>query len=406
MNPTKPDSAPRFESAASDGGGILAKIDLGSPPFSDQIFSRETLEKGRWILRNGTVRVVTANVQGSFAGVFGQVIEGQSGPKSEVSIVVHHGEDGWRVDGRSDRIKSRNNEHVVALLMAAMVEKGVVRDLSFGLGRNRCGIHLISADVRAGILHWDDSDARAVLENMPLARVDGADPRIEGRLRAMGLKRLVELYPWDEIVPEYRQCYAYSAIRRGMQEVFWADFLANRRIELEELDCLITTDPGFGLRVLEPLDYYGEIHEEEEVDWFGFEYGIRSGGEKINLLPCLVRYLESKPSGISFSGLEKTDLQRKIPIQLGDTGNFVAIPAKKLQTILGLLTELFDLHPVNKEGKVRLHSVRAAQLTRYTGEEAIVDDAPEALRKRAEELESLKPTVSPEAPKEFLASLR
>ena len=120
--------------------------------------------------------------------------ESEGGAKAEVSIVVHHGDEGWRVDGRSDRIKSRNNEHVAALLMAAMVEKGVVRDLSFGLGRNRCGIHLISADVRAGILHWDDSEARAVLENMPLAKVDGADPRIEARLRAMGFKRLVDLY--------------------------------------------------------------------------------------------------------------------------------------------------------------------------------------------------------------------
>lgn len=398
---------PRFDSTANESGGVLSKIDLGAPPFSDQIFSRETLEKGRWLLRNGSVRVVTANVQGRFAGVFGQVSESDGGAKAEVSIVVHHGDEGWRVDGRSDRIKSRNNEHVAALLMAAMVEKGVVKDLSFGLGRNRCGIHLISADVRAGILHWDDSEARAVLESMPLAKVDGADPRIEGRLRAMGLKRLVELYPWDEIVPEYRQCYAYTAIRRGMQEVFWADFLANRRAELEELDCLITTDPGFGLRVLEPLDYYGEIQTDEEtVDWFGFEYGIRTGGEKINLLPCLVRYLESKPSGVSLSGLEKAEPQKKIPIQVGDTGTFVAIPAKKLQTILGLLTELFDIHPVTKEGKVRLHSVRAAQLTRYQGEDALVDEAPEALRKRAEELENLKPKVSPEAPQGFLASLR
>jgi len=402
-----PESASRFDPDTIIGGGVLAQIDLGSPPFFEGIFSREALEKGRWLLREGAVRIVTANVQGRFAGVFGQVSEAGATTKAEVSIVVQRNDEGWRVDGRSDRSPVRNNEHVAALLMAAMVEKGAVRDLSFGLGRVRSVIHLFSSDVRAGILHWDDSDARAVLENMPLARVEGNDPRVESRLRAMGLKRLVELYPWDEIVPEYRQCYAYSAIRRGMQEVFWADFLANRRAELEAIDCGITTDPGFGLRVLEPLDYYGEIHAEDEaIDWFGFEYGIRSGGEKINLLPCLVRYLESKPSGVSLSGVENWEPQKKIPIQIGDTGTFVAIPAKKLQTILGLLTELFDLHPVTKEGKVRLHSVRAAQLTRFSGEDALVDTAPEALRKRAEELELLKPRVSPEAPRGFLGTLR
>jgi superfamily II DNA or RNA helicase len=350
---------------------------------------------------------VTANVQGRFAGVFGQVGEGPGRAKAEVSIVIHHGDDGWKVEGRSDRSPTRNNEHVAALLMAAMVERGVVSDLSFGLGSASCRIQLFAADVRAGILHWDDSDARAVLENMPLARVEGENPKVETRLREMGLKRLVELYPWDEIVPEYRQCYAYSAVRRGMQEVFWADFLANRRGELEALGCVIATDPGFGLKVVEPLDYYGEIEAEgDSVDWFGFEYGIRSGGERINLLPALVRYLEGKSTGVTLSSLGEREPARKIPIQVGDTGTFVAIPAKKLSTILGLLSELFDLHPVSKEGKVRLHSVRAAQLTRYQGEEALVDAAPEELRRRAEELESLKPKVSPDAPQGFLATLR
>ena len=385
----------------------MGQIDLSAAPFCGEFFSRETLEKGFQLYQEGRVRIVTANVQGSFAGVFGQVTDARDGSKAEVSIVVHRSEEGWRIDGRSDRSTARNNEHVAALLMTATVEKGAVRDPSFGMGRRHCGIHLFSSDVRAGILYWDDSEARAVLENMPLARVEGGDARIETKLREMGLKRLVELYPWDEIVPEHRQCYAYSAVRRGMQELFWADFLANRRAEIEALGVVVTTDPGFGLKVLEPLDYYGEIHgEAAAVDWFDFEYGIRSGGEKINLLPCLVRYLESKPSGVSLAALGGGGSRQRIPIQVGDTGTFVAIPAKKLQTILGLLTELFDRHPVTKEGRVRLHSVRAAQLTRGAGEEALVDEAPEALRRRAEELEALKPKVCPEAPKEFLATLR
>ena len=252
MNPHPPESSSRSEILTQSSAGVLGLIDLSLPPFCGSIFSRETLEKGRWFLRNGFVRLVTANVQGGFAGIFGQVSDREGGAKAEVSIVIHRGEDQWRIDGRSDRSQARNNEHVAALLMAAMVEKGAVRDLSFGLGMNRCGICLLSADVRAGILHWDDSEARTVLENMPLARVEGAGPEIETRLRAMGLKRLVELYPWDEIVPEFRQCYAYSAIRRGMQEVFWADFLANRKVELEELGCVVATDPGFGLKVVEP----------------------------------------------------------------------------------------------------------------------------------------------------------
>src|SRR5690606_6854069 len=127
---------------------------------------------------------------------------------------------------------------------------------------------------------------------------------------------------------------------------------------------------------------------------------------KVNLLPCLVRYLESKPAGFSLANLEKCPESKKIPIQLGETGQFVAIPARKLQTILGILTELFDLHPISDQGTVRLHHVRAAQLTRFKGDDALVDTAPEALRKRAEEIEFLRPKENLEAPHGFLASLR
>tara|TARA_R110000850_G_scaffold256505_2_gene382406 strand:- start:961 stop:3492 length:2532 start_codon:yes stop_codon:yes gene_type:complete len=381
---------------------------LNEAPFLGEIFERESLEKGRWLVKNGLVRVVTANVQGRFAGIFGQVELPDGGPKAEVSIVVQQADDGmWKVDGSSDRGSRKNDKLVAALLMAALLEKGGVEDDSFGFGDLKTAIVLFSADVRAGILHWDDSEARAVLEKMPLAKVSGDDPKVETRLREMGLRRLVELYPWDEIEGEFRQCYGYSAVRRGMQEVFWADFLSNRRSELEDLGCEIIIDEGFGLQVVEPMDFYGEIKEQDQdVDWFGFEYGIRVKGEQVNLLPSLVSYLESRPASFMLSSLEKMPSGSKIPIQVGDTEQFVALPAGKLRKVLEILTELFDHHPVSEEGTLKLHKVRAAQLVQYSGENRIVESVPENLKLRAAELEELKPKADPAAPEGFLAELR
>src|SRR5690606_37770841 len=144
----------------SSRGGVLGQISLHERPFRDEIFSRESIQKGRWLVENGSVRVVTANVQGRFAGIFGQVTGDEDGPKAEVSIVIHRGDEGWKVDGRSDQSVEANDAHVAALLMAAMWVKGAVEDLSFGLGPLRSGIHLVSVDVRAGVRHWDDSDLR------------------------------------------------------------------------------------------------------------------------------------------------------------------------------------------------------------------------------------------------------
>ncbi|MDF1824474.1 MAG: DEAD/DEAH box helicase [Verrucomicrobiales bacterium] len=408
MNHSSLESRSRFDGDGPDTAGILGKIALSEAPFCGDIFSRDSLNRARWLVDSGLVRLVTANIQGNFAGIFGQVTPEKGEVAAEVSIVIHRtGEGQWKVDGRSDADVSPNNEHVAALLMAAMIEKGAVSDNEFGMGALTTRVELFATDVRAGILHWDDSDARAVLERMPLARVTGEDPRVETKLREMGLKRLVELYPWDEIEAECRQCYAYSAIRRGMQEVFWADFLTNRKQEFVDLDCEIVIDEGFGLQVVEPLDFYGEIKEErEDVDWFGFEYGMQVNGERVNLLPYLVRYLESRPSNDSLAVLDDWPARKKIPIPAGDTGKFVAFPAARLKSIFGTLTELFDRDTIEEDGTIKLHKIRAAQVAGAKGEHAIVKKAPKRILAQAEDLESLKPKEALDAPQGFLATLR
>ncbi len=393
--------------------GVLALINLSEAPFKGAIFSVENLRRGLWLIENDAVRVVTANVQGRFAGIFGQVeIEDHATP-AEVSMVVNLDQSGeWKVDGRSNADKtSGNGAHVAALLMAAMVEKGAASAGSnFGIGSVVTRIHLFTRDVRAGILHWDDSDARAVLENLHLAKISNVDPKVETRLREMGLRRLVEIYPLDEIDTECHDCYAYRSDRRAMQEMFWADFLANRCAELESLGCEVVVGEGFGLQIVEPLDWYGEIvpdSHDDSTNWFEFECGIRIGRRKINILPCLVKYLASKPASFSLKSFEKLPSNSKIPIQLDDDGGrFVAVPAGRLHTVLSLLTELFDRHPVSEEGRMRVHKVRAAQLTRYQGDDQLVSSTPEGFQEYAEKIERLKPKVDPDAPEGFLATLR
>lgn len=385
----------------------MAEIDLAASPFAGEIFSRDALESGLGYLDAGMVRVVAANVQGDFAGIFGEVGGDRKVGKEEVSLVIHRSGGSWKVDGRSGNRGGSNDALVAALLMAAMRERGAARKDDFGIGRAVLCVDLLSADVRAGILHWDDSEARGVLEAMPLARFSGADPRVETRLREMGLKRLVEMYPWDEIDAEFRQCYGYHAVRRGMQEVFWTDFLANRRGELEALGCVVKVDAGFGFQVVEPLEFYGEFREQEDKeDWFGFEYGVELGGEKLNLLPSLVRYLESRPAGTTLSTIANWPSRRKIPIETAEKGKYIAIPAGKLHSILAIVSELFDRDSVSRDGTLQLHKVRAAQVLAGDEGERLVEHAPERLESFAGDIESLKPKVAADAPTDFLATLR
>ncbi|MEM9284193.1 MAG: SNF2-related protein, partial [Verrucomicrobiota bacterium] len=401
-------SNPRTPPTNPPRGGILSQIRLTVPPFKGEIFRDEDLSAAASLLKTSKVEIVAANLQEEFAGVFGQVTSDGSRKPAEVSVVIQKTTDGeWRFDGRSDQEAGKNRSHAAAVLMAAMLESADATEEQLGIASQGFSIHLFAADVRAGILHWDDSEAKAVLENMSLARVQEVDRQLEERLREMGLKPLVELYPWDEIEAGYRECYGYSAVRRGMQEVFWADFLTNRKSELERLGCSITVDPDFGLEIVEPSQFYGELREErDQVDWFSFEYGLQLGDERVNLLPCLVRYLESRPASFTLDSLRKMKPGARVPIPMGDSGNYVPLPVEKLLTILEILTELFDHHVIGEDGSLRVHPLRAAQLANQDGEVKLVNSVPEALECFADSIESLKPREIPDVSADFLAELR
>jgi superfamily II DNA or RNA helicase len=395
--------------------GILEALSLRDAPICGRIFSPEQIQRGARYYREGRVRVVTSNVNGSFAGIFGQVRDFNDGPTAEVSVVVRRTLDGgWSIDGRASTERQSNTGQVVALLLAAKAKHGAPE--SIDALQLPSTIHCFRADVRAGILHWDDYDSRTLLENLPMARVSGggdADEKIETWLRACGMRRLVEMYPWDEIDGACRECYAFPARKLAEQEMRWAEFLANHPPVEDGINARLEFASDFGLSVMQPADWYGEIAEtesEDGIDWFGFECGIRIGREKINLLPCLVEYLRCQPTSFRLSDLKQLDPKTRIPLRIEAAGRYIAIPVNRLQAVLGILAELFDDEPLDPKGKLKLHSLRAAQLVMESAQggdgHRLVDQAPDYLLKTAEDLEHLKPRNGSEVPQGFLASLR
>ncbi|MCB1061969.1 MAG: DEAD/DEAH box helicase [Verrucomicrobiae bacterium] len=392
--------------------GILEDLTLRESPICGQIFSPDQIRSGVRYFQEGKVRVVTSNVNGSFAGIFGQVKDLDEGPTAEVSVVVRRSDDGeWHIDGSSSTDRQPNSARVVALLLAAKAEHGAPEAID--KLRFPTTIHCFRADVRTGILHWDDLDARTLLENLPMARVPGENDQIETWLRNCGLRRLVEMYPWDEIDTACRECYAFPAKTLAEQELKWATFLANHPPEDEGIDARLEFSSDFGLQVMQSIDWYGEISDaenEEGIDWFGFECGIRLGRERINMLPCLVEYLRTRPGNFRLSDLKQLDPKTRIPIPIEDSGRYVAIPISRLQTVLGILAELFDDDPLDEDGRLHLHSLRAAQVVadsnRSETVNKLVDQAPDYLLKSAEDIEALKPKVESAVPEGFLASLR
>lgn len=103
-----------------------------------------------------------------------------------------------------------------------------------------------------------------------------------------------------------------------------------------------------------PIDnpeFYADLHEKTQYGWFDFEMGLEIDGVKINILPTLLKYIQSG----------RTPGTEKIKMTLSD-GRIVNIDAKRLALIINTLTELYDKNALNKEGQLTFSKQRAALL--------------------------------------------
>ncbi len=337
------------------------------------MFPRGTLSAARRVCDEGQVRVVTANIGADFAGLFGTVRAKEGGPPSEVSVVVHRRHGRLAVDGHSSGEDMGNGTHVLALLMCAAesVDPGEVPAPRLLFSRR---------DVRFFRPPDGGSSDGEVLDALRFIRVSGERADVTGKLRALGLRRLDECFPLDAIAPEFRGAFGFPDSKFSDQEENWGKFLVNEIDAFRELGCETQTAPEFKLRVINPDRWFAEIApEEDEIDWFQFEYGFEIDGRRVNLLPGILSYLQSRGPEFHPEQLAELPGDQKIPLSLGDSTQVVGCPAARLHRILVVLAELHDPEPLNSAGILSLPSGQAWQLSELAGRR------PEAARERLPE---------------------
>ena len=106
--------------------------------------------------------------------------------------------------------------------------------------------------------------------------------------------------------------------------------------------------------VIHAQRWYGDVHNSDsDKSWFELEIGVEVNGEKVNLLPYLVKAIRQ---GL----VENIDNQTTILMDL-DSGERLALPAIRIKKILTVLVELYDRRPLSAVNTV---SLPLHQLTR------------------------------------------
>ena len=148
-----------------------------------------------------------------------------------------------------------------------------------------------------------------------------------------------------------------AANDRLAQEHFVNNFIP----KLKELGWEIVFEPSFPIEYIVAIeDWYTNVVETTEYNWFDLELGFVVDDQKINILPLLIELIKKDPK-IFNEQFFKKNLEKNYALTLND-GQKVNIPVKRLQGIFAVLSELYDGNSLNKCGQLSVSRLRAAQL--------------------------------------------
>lgn len=189
----------------------------------------------------------------------------------------------------------------------------------------------------------------------------------------------------------------------------WQRFMNKGLPELRAEGWEVDIRPGFHFDLSSVDGWYAELEEEPGQHWFDLELGIVVEGQRISLLPILLRLIQQNPKLLSPKSLQKRRDDEHLRLQLdtlgADTGRplQVVLPFGRLKPLLATLGELY-LRDRPEGRSLRLSLPDAARLNQL--DELELDwQGGERLRSFAERLRDSRQTRH-EPPAGLQAELR
>jgi len=192
-------------------------------------------------------------------------------------------------------------------------------------------------------------------------------------------------------------------------EEAWLGFVQQHLPELRRQGWQIDIHPGFAYDLTAIDSWYAEIDEAADDDWFDLDLGIVVKGQRIGILPVLLRLIRQNPQLLTPRALAQRSDEEQLRVQLDRPGQRdgltlqVALPFARIKPILTTLGELYLREPMDG-ASLRLSKADGARLA---GLEELRPDwrGGERLRRFAKRLNSPSAQACP-APDALNATLR
>jgi superfamily II DNA or RNA helicase len=219
-------------------------------------------------------------------------------------------------------------------------------------------------DLALAVLHFDYPQGLSVVggeQPSPFMRqrVDGRWQTLQRDLEAEGeIWRLLQsmgLESWQRSLGNYQRLEGTDdgLMPQRNDAVGWLSFLNEGVPELERREIPVVFAEDFPYCVAQAEDWFVAVEESIGSDWFDLDLGVSIGGERISLVPPLLRLLREQPDLLGvMRGLEDS---QTFPVAL-DARRILPVPAGRLKAWLLPLLEFLD------EDRPRLSRHNAAAL--------------------------------------------
>jgi len=188
----------------------------------------------------------------------------------------------------------------------------------------------------------------------------------------------------------------------------WLSFSMNVLPKLRSKGWEIEIDPDFPFNVVEAdEEWYADIDESGGTDWFGMELGITVEGEKVNILPLLLKGIKQNPD--VFSNLEKEiPPEVKIFFPLPDK-RMLALPFERIRLMLSFLKDLYGFENLQEDGVLKLSRFDSIDMVDFKAAMDAVNMrwfGGERVKRLGEKLKSFSEVEVVDVPNSFKGELR
>src|ERR1700712_1036016 len=226
-----------------------------------------------------------------------------------------------------------------------------------------------------------------------------AEAQALGELTSLGFASV------HEVVPVYYQ-HAHTddfVLRETGANPTWLQIVTQEVPRLRRAGWTIDIDNDFPVQVLSAdADIAAELVEGSGIDWLELHLGVTVDGERVDLVPALVRLIARPEGALLVEGSD--DNPFVLPLL---EGRLLPLPMSRIRPTLQALLELWTTGGIDADtGKIGFSRLDAADLAGLGGGTGLVWRGGEALRALGRTLRQSGGIPKAVIPQSFLATLR